>query len=184
MTKHGSIPEPTFEDIPPATPSDNETKNDAAHGQSAPAAEPSSPPPPSEPLKSAPAERGSTPKVSTPPLSWWQFMQSQPTDAAIQKRAIAEFKIIIEKHKLHETYCVLSLLEPDYSINGFDLDKIYEALNRSNPKHDKDVLLVLLSRGGDIEPAYQISKLCKTFAREKFIVVVPRQAKSAATLIA
>ena len=39
-------------------------------------------------------------------------------------------------------------------------------------------------RGGVIEPAYQISKLCKAFAREKFVVVIPRQAKSAATLIA
>jgi membrane-bound ClpP family serine protease len=46
------------------------------------------------------------------------------------------------------------------------------------------VLLVLLSRGGSIEPAYQISKLCKTFTKGRFVVVVPRHAKSAATLIA
>jgi ClpP class serine protease len=38
--------------------------------------------------------------------------------------------------------------------------------------------------GGSIEPAYQISKLCKIFAKSKFVVAVPRQAKSAATLIA
>jgi len=33
-------------------------------------------------------------------------------------------------------------------------------------------------------PAYQISKICRVFARNRFIVAVPRQAKSAATLIA
>ncbi|HXP86766.1 MAG TPA: hypothetical protein VN841_18690 [Bryobacteraceae bacterium] len=45
-------------------------------------------------------------------------------------------------------------------------------------------MLILLSRGGSIEPAYQISKLCKSFAANRFVVVVPRHAKSAATLIA
>ena len=45
-------------------------------------------------------------------------------------------------------------------------------------------MLLLLSRGGSIEPAYQISKLCKSFASSRFIAVVPRHAKSAATLIA
>jgi hypothetical protein len=42
----------------------------------------------------------------------------------------------------------------------------------------------LLSSGGKVEPAYQISKLCRSFASKRFLAVVPRQAKSAATLIA
>lgn len=46
------------------------------------------------------------------------------------------------------------------------------------------MLLTLLSNGGTIESAYQISKLCRSFTKKKFIVTVPRQAKSAATLIA
>jgi hypothetical protein len=66
----------------------------------------------------------------------------------------------------------LGLLEPDDSINAFDLDQIYEGLAKTNAGHEKDVLLMLLSHGGVIEPAYQISKLCKTFAHQKFIVVV------------
>ncbi|MCI0694110.1 hypothetical protein L0337_19145 [candidate division KSB1 bacterium] len=45
-------------------------------------------------------------------------------------------------------------------------------------------LLFIASFGGNIEPAYQISKLCKERAKERFIVAVPRQAKSAATLVA
>ena len=54
----------------------------------------------------------------------------------------------------------------------------------ASPGRERDVLLVLLSRGGIIEPAYQISKLCRGYAKERFVVAVPRQAKSAATLIA
>lgn len=41
-----------------------------------------------------------------------------------------------------------------------------------------------MSPGGSIEPAYQINKVCKSYSKNKFVVAVPRQAKSAATLIA
>jgi hypothetical protein len=40
------------------------------------------------------------------------------------------------------------------------------------------------SGGGRIEPAYLISKCCKSFSGQGFVVSVPRFAKSAATLIA
>ena len=80
--------------------------------------------------------------------------------------------------------CWLALLEPDNSVDSYDLDHIFSALTKTNPGKNKDVVLVVLSRGGEAEPAYQISKLCKSFARDKFITVVPRHAKSAATLIA
>jgi hypothetical protein len=44
-------------------------------------------------------------------------------------------------------------------------------------------LLILYSTGGVIGSAYLIGKLCREYAKDKFAVVVPRQAKSAATLI-
>ena len=81
-------------------------------------------------------------------------------------------------------YCFLALLEPEDSIDSSDLDQIFNALSEQNPDRSRDVLLLLLSRGGSIEAAYQISKLCKSFAQNRFVAVVPRQAKSAATLIA
>lgn len=43
--------------------------------------------------------------------------------------------------------------------------------------------MVLVSDGGKIEPAYLISKTCKRLTKSKFVVSVPRRAKSAATLI-
>ena len=71
-----------------------------------------------------------------------------------------------------------------YYIDSYDLDQIFSALNGTNADRKKDVVLFLLSPGGSGEPAYQISKLCKAFAHKKFTVGVPRQAKSAATLLA
>jgi len=49
---------------------------------------------------------------------------------------------------------------------------------------NKNIFLMLNSDGGRIEPAYLISKCCKEKKKDKFIVAVPRAAKSAATLIA
>ena len=40
-----------------------------------------------------------------------------------------------------------------------------------------------MNDGGKIEPAYLISKICQRLANEKFVVAIPRRAKSAATLI-
>lgn len=90
----------------------------------------------------------------------------------------------MESHNLCDEYCCLCLFEPEDSIDSFDLDQAFRALQQLNPDGEKNVLLFILSRGGEGEPAYQISKLCKSYAHEKFIVVVPRHAKSAATLIA
>jgi ClpP class serine protease len=83
-----------------------------------------------------------------------------------------------------EDVCVLGLLEPTSSIDSTDLDQIFTGLSQLNRDRSKDVVLLLLTRGGAIEPAYQISKLCKSFAAKRFIAVVPRFAKSAATPIA
>jgi hypothetical protein len=85
---------------------------------------------------------------------------------------------------LHPGYHVLALFEPLNSIDDSDLDSVFSSLRRSNPKKERNVCLILLSRGGSIEPAYQISKLCKQWSASKFVVVIPRYAKSAATLIA
>jgi|ERR1700693_655511 len=114
--------------------------------------------------------------------SWPQFLQSA-SPQEIKDRFAKEALEILTKHGLEQT-CCLALLEPIDFIDGFDLDEIFSALNQLNPAHDKDVVLFLLSPGGAGEPAYQISKLCKSFAKSSFKVIVPRFAKSAATLLA
>lgn len=76
-------------------------------------------------------------------------------------------------------YHALILYDEMDSISSYHSDRIYEAAAGT----DKDILLIISSRGGAIEPAYLISKTCKRLAAKKFVVVVPRRAKSAATLI-
>ncbi|MCL4371558.1 MAG: hypothetical protein M1380_11750 [Chloroflexi bacterium] len=80
-------------------------------------------------------------------------------------------------------YGMLALFDPVQSISRWHADRILSALSRLNPAREHDVLLLISSLGGGVEPAYQIAKLCRSFAKERFIVAVPRQAKSAATLI-
>ena len=86
---------------------------------------------------------------------------------------------IIKRHEISKDYLILFLYDENNSINEKMTDKIYAAIPENN---DKPILLILQSIGGQIEPAYLISKTCKEKS-SKFSVVVPRRAKSAATLI-
>lgn len=125
----------------------------------------------------------STPAVP-PPIPWWQFV-TDTTDSDIKQRFVKELKQILDEDKqLLSSYAVTAILSPVDSIDSFESDRIFSALVESNKTKDKDVLLFLLSPGGSIEPAYQISTICKSYSKNRFVVVVPRKAKSAATLIA
>lgn len=69
------------------------------------------------------------------------------------------------------------------TMRRIDADNIYKAIKKDVSGKTKDILLVLYSFGGDIASAYLISKLCREYTKRKFVVAVPRRAKSAATLI-
>ncbi len=156
----------------PAAPSSESVPSEGAAGSPAPDVAAGEPDP-------VAAEPSPTPEVS------WPTLINEGTESEIRGRFINEVNDIIAKSDDLAESAILAILRPDDSINAFDLDQIYEAFMDLDPDKYKNVVLILISRGGEIEPAYQISKLCKTFARQhKFLVVVPRQAKSAATLIA
>ncbi|GAA4340884.1 SDH family Clp fold serine proteinase [Flaviaesturariibacter amylovorans] len=93
----------------------------------------------------------------------------------------------VEKHLLQLTqrfvpnYNVLFLFDEFTLISSWEANTIYQALNQFS--EEKDLLLVLHSIGGSIEPAYLISQTCKKKTKQKFCVTVPRKAKSAATLL-
>jgi hypothetical protein len=118
------------------------------------------------------------------PFSWWSFLKTSK-DEQVAERVSQEVQKIADQFAAQlSNYCLLSLYEPLDSIDSWDSNRIYSALEAENRNHDKDVLLMTASPGGRIEPAYQISKICKTFAKGKFVVTIPRAAKSATTLIA
>lgn len=86
---------------------------------------------------------------------------------------------IAKRNNISDTYHLLFLYEPNLSIEQGMVDKIYNAIPEGNTK---PILLLIHNHGGRIEPAYLISKTCKELS-PKFVVTIPRKAKSAATLI-
>ena len=81
-----------------------------------------------------------------------------------------------------ENYNPILFLDQSNQIGEEHADRVYEAL--CSYKEKRDILLIAGSMGGRIEPAYLISKNCKASAQSRFVVVIPRKAKSAATLLA
>ncbi|WP_431163454.1 SDH family Clp fold serine proteinase [Flagellimonas beolgyonensis] len=81
---------------------------------------------------------------------------------------------------LSKKYDILVLFD-DSTMLKSDADKIYNAVTKF--KKDKPVLLILYSGGGVPGSAYLIGKLCREYSNGEFVIVVPRYAKSAATLL-
>lgn len=105
-------------------------------------------------------------------------------DEQIKARIKDDIETIVSKFPFTQAYCLLSLYDPKGSIDSGDANNIFTALQQENANRTKNVFLLIASPGGQIESAYQISKLCKSFASRQFVVAVPGVAKSAATLLA
>lgn len=86
----------------------------------------------------------------------------------------------INKLNISTKYNVVILYD-DSTMLKSDADKIYSAVTTFDKK--KPVLMVLLSSGGVPGSAYLIGKLCREYSNNKFVIAVPRHAKSAATLL-
>lgn len=67
-------------------------------------------------------------------------------------------------------------------IEDNDADMIEELLNNSN-MNGRELILLLNSPGGDALAAERIVNICRTYSKNGFTVIIPKQAKSAATMI-
>jgi hypothetical protein len=105
------------------------------------------------------------------------------TDQA--KEAAAKAITTYLKQSVNVFQCVadynLLILYDSGSMVKRDADDIYSSVTTFKDK--KPLLLVLYSTGGDIGSAYLIGKLCREYSNDKFVIAVPRAAKSAATLL-
>lgn len=145
--------------------------------------------PDSTPKPAIPQQPNPSPETSdttvTPPPAFNPFTEIRSGEKPGIARGVSSLlQDVLGRHQTVQGYCLLAILDEHTSIASYDLDRIYAGLKAQNEHRQKDVLLLLLSTGGEIEPAYQISKLCRSFSKSKFVVAVPRYAKSAATLIA
>ena len=128
----------------------------------------------SQPLRAAPA-----PKAPGSAGGWLLKAGDEPS---IKQATIDLIRALASKHGL-DHYSIVFLFDDLDSIADFHSDQIYRAVS-AGPTPPRDILLVVQSPGGKIEPAFLISKTCKKLAAKKFVVAVPRKAKSAATLLA
>ncbi|MEN6366446.1 MAG: hypothetical protein ABFC88_06505 [Thermoguttaceae bacterium] len=92
----------------------------------------------------------------------------------------AYLRQVAESHKVVSTYNVLMLYDHGPMLRA-DADRIYAAVTSFSA--GRPLLLVLYSSGGQIGPAYLIGKLCREHSDGSLVIAVPRQAKSAATLV-
>lgn len=110
----------------------------------------------------------------------WSLMRS--IDSTWKAREILNHQLngIIKGDKTGKQYNVLFLWTDNLS--DYELGRIYLSLQSLD--NTKDTILIINSPGGSGEAAYLISKAIKDAAApKKFIVSVPRKAKSAATLL-
>lgn len=100
-------------------------------------------------------------------------------EGLIQKGITRYIQKTAEKYEVGNFFWVF-LYDESGSISSYHSGRIYRKIKEAN---EKKIAMFLTSPGGSIEPAYLISKICKSQSKNNFIVVVPRKAKSAATLI-
>lgn len=95
-----------------------------------------------------------------------------------------DFKIhlnqLVQKSSIADKYHFIILYDNSTMLKS-DADKIYDTVTTFDK--NKPVLMVLLSTGGVPGSAYLIGKLCREYSNGNLIIVVPRYAKSAATLL-
>jgi len=108
----------------------------------------------------------------------------EATDVNVPKQRIREdISQFIKDSGLDYTYDFVFLYDESGSISRFTSNRLYSAVTDHSHTLTKPLFLLLHTNGGKVEPAYLISKCCKKSA-PKFVVAVPRFAKSAGTLLA
>lgn len=128
------------------------------------------------------ADSGDEPQEQLrPPLaSFFDTDSAQLTDDKIKDIVTRQVLFDLSKTDIQEKYNLLFLFD-ESSITRSGANRIYDAVSKSDKS--KSNLLMLSSPGGDVAAAYFIAKLCRDYTDKFFEVAVPRQAKSAATLI-
>ena len=90
----------------------------------------------------------SRPSTDQKSIPWPQFIK-EATDEQICSRVNEELKTLVaEAGAPLEKYCLLSLYEPQDSVDSWDSDRIFTTLQAQNHDRKKDVFLLISSPGG------------------------------------
>ena len=108
------------------------------------------------------------------------MLDPDASDDQIQSAVDQDISKAVKKADSLKDYNIIVLYD-GLNIARSDANKIYLSLSKMD--RTRPILLVLRSPGGDIAAAYFIGKLCREHTDAAFEVAIPREAKSAATLI-
>jgi ClpP class serine protease len=98
-------------------------------------------------------------------------LRQKPDEEQVKSMIAKHIHALIRKHKVQD-YKILLLLDDRDQISTWHSDRIYQGANEDEVR--KNILLLIHSRGGSIEPAYLISKTCKRLSKDRFVVGIPR----------
>ena len=99
----------------------------------------------------------------------------------IKKNVKSHIDNILNEYTFLRDFNCLFILDEVNSITRVHAERVYAAIQEFNDS--KNIVLFLRSSGGSAEAAYLISQLCNRFKKDKFVVSIPAEAKSAATLL-
>lgn len=147
---------------------------------------------PKAPAKSSPKEEQPAPAASSeqPELTpaelvdvIWSATSAETTEELKVKAKKAISRYIEESIKGFEDYSKYNIIiiYDEFTMVNSDTDNIYNAVTKFETR--KPILVLLHSSGGYISAAYLIGKLLHEYGDGELDIVVPRQAKSAATLL-
>lgn len=140
--------------------------------------------PSTEASQTVPQTVSEAPEPPPPPKTIFDVI-FEATDVNVPKQRIREdINSFIKDSGLDQTYDFVFLYDDSGSITRYTSNRLYSAVTDSLHSPGKALYLLLHTSGGRVEPAYLISKCCKKSTIAKFVVAVPRLAKSAGTLIA
>jgi membrane-bound ClpP family serine protease len=115
-------------------------------------------------------------------LSIWdklfELIKTVPEVQKLKEHFSSHINKLIDQSALPE-YQVLFIFDEN-PITEWTQNRLYDSL--SQLEGNKNLLLIIENPGGSVESAYFISKAAKKFSN-KFVVAIPRKAKSAATLL-
>jgi ClpP class serine protease len=112
--------------------------------------------------------------------------EAEKTKALTKKIKEIEKKIndkLTEFKTLRTNRACFPLLMGDLDINNSVVDDTFDELRNKYKDCDGKIDVIVDSGGGDIDSAYNLSNLFRKFAKEELNFIVPRWAKSAATLL-
>jgi hypothetical protein len=128
------------------------------------------------------APHGGTAAASSaaPPLTELFQLGPEAKDDQVKEIVNRHVAWALAQSPFATTHTVVLLHDPG-AITRSDANRVYSCV--ANADRKKPILLAITSRGGDIAAAYFIAKVCRESTDQQFKVAVPREAKSAATLI-